>query len=150
MIKGLKICGVSDPKTLNYILLHPNPPKFIGFITNYRKSKRFVEYEKLKKLVDVNKRDIKFIIIHYTGMQSEIASIAKLINPKYKVSCHYLINKKGEIFKMVKDNKIAWHAGRSKWKNIVNLNKYSIGIEIQNKGHFLGYQNFPNKQILTY
>ena len=63
MIKGLKICGVSDPRTLNYILNHHNPPKFIGFITNYRKSKRFVEYEKLKKLVDVNKRDIKFISV---------------------------------------------------------------------------------------
>ena len=51
MIKGLKICGVSDSKTLNYILNHPHPPKFIGFITNYEKSKRFVEYEKLKNLI---------------------------------------------------------------------------------------------------
>ena len=63
MIKGLKICGISDPKTLNYILNHRNPPNFIGFITNYRKSKRFVEYEKLKELVNVNKRDIKFISV---------------------------------------------------------------------------------------
>ena len=63
MKKGLKICGVSDPKTLNYILKHPNPPKFIGFITNYRKSKRFVEYEKLKELIDVDKRDIKFVSV---------------------------------------------------------------------------------------
>ena len=63
MIRGLKICGISDPKTLNYILNHPNPPKFIGFITNYKKSKRFVEYEKLKELIDVNRRDIKFISV---------------------------------------------------------------------------------------
>ena len=63
MTKGLKICGVSDPKTLNYILTHPNPPKYIGFITNYKKSKRFVEYEKLKELLDVNKKDIKFISV---------------------------------------------------------------------------------------
>ena len=63
MAKGLKICGVSDPKTLNYILNHPNPPKFIGFITNYRKSKRFVEYENLKELLNVNKRDINFISV---------------------------------------------------------------------------------------
>ena len=63
MIRGLKICGISDPKTLNYILNHPNPPKFIGFITNYKKSKRFVEYEKLKELLDVNKKDIKFISV---------------------------------------------------------------------------------------
>ena len=63
MIKGLKICGISDPKTLNYILNHPNPPKFIGFITNYKKSKRFVEYNKLKELLNVNKKDIKFISV---------------------------------------------------------------------------------------
>ena len=60
MIKGLKICGVSDPKTLNYILNHPHPPKFIGFVTNYEKSRRFVEYEKLKKLVNIEKKNIKF------------------------------------------------------------------------------------------
>ena len=60
MVKGLKICGITDPKTLNYILNHPNPPGFIGFITNYRKSKRFVRYEKLKELLNVDKKDIKF------------------------------------------------------------------------------------------
>ena len=60
MIKGLKICGVSDPKTLNYILNHPYPPKFIGFISNYEKSKRFVEYEKLKKLINIDKKHINF------------------------------------------------------------------------------------------
>ena len=48
---------------------------------------------------------------------------------------------------MVKENKIAWHAGKSKWKNIVNLNKYSIGIELENKGHEFGYQKFSNPQI---
>ena len=60
MIKGLKICGVSDPKTLNFILNHPYPPKFIGFITNYQKSKRFVEYEKLKKLINVERKEVNF------------------------------------------------------------------------------------------
>ena len=62
-MRGLKICGISDPKTLNYILNHQYPPKFIGFITNYKKSKRFVEYKKLKELLDVNKRNIKFISV---------------------------------------------------------------------------------------
>ena len=71
MMKGLKICGISDPKTLNYILDHPNPPNFIGFITNYRKSKRFVEYEKLKQLINVNKKNIKFISV--------------LVNPTYEI-----------------------------------------------------------------
>ena len=55
MIK-IKICGVSDPKTLSYVLNHANPPEFIGFITNYEKSKRFVKYEKLKDLIAVKKK----------------------------------------------------------------------------------------------
>ena len=61
------------------------------------------------------KSSIKFVIIHYTGMQSEIESISRLKNTKYKVSCHYLINRKGLVTQMVKDNRVAWHAGKSKW-----------------------------------
>ena len=63
MIKDLKICGISDPETLNYILNHPHPPKFIGFITNYKKSKRYVEYENLKNLVNVNKNQTNFVSV---------------------------------------------------------------------------------------
>jgi len=92
-------------------------------------------------------KDIKTIIIHYTGMQSEIASIKRLTSPSHKVSCHYLISREGTIFKMVNDNKIAWHAGKSKWKKFTNLNKNSIGIELVNKGHRYGYQKFSKKQI---
>ena len=77
--------------------------------------------------------DIKFIIIHYTGMQSKIASIKRLLNPKSQVSCHYLIDRKGRVLKMVDENKVAWHAGKSKWKNFKNLNKKLIGIELVNK-----------------
>ena len=71
MIKGLKICGVSDSKTLDFILNHPYPPKFIGFISNYIKSKRFVNYEKLKKLIKVNKKKVKFVSV--------------LVNPKNEI-----------------------------------------------------------------
>ena len=92
-------------------------------------------------------RNIIFVIFHYTGMQSEIASIKRLKSPKSKVSCHYLINRRGEIIQMVKDKDIAWHAGKSKWKKYNNLNYNSIGIEIVNKGHKHGYQNFSKKQI---
>ena len=94
-----------------------------------------------------SKSDIKFIIIHYTGMQSEIESINRLKDIKAKVSCHYFINREGLITQMVKDNKVAWHAGKSKWKNFKNLNENSIGIELVNKGHEFGYQNFSNIQI---
>ena len=93
------------------------------------------------------KSDIKFVIIHYTGMQSEIESIKRLKDPISEVSCHYLINRKGKIIQMVKDHNIAWHAGKSKWKKFVNLNNYSLGIELVNKGHKFGYQNFSNRQM---
>ena len=92
-------------------------------------------------------RDIKFIVIHYTGMQSKIASIKRLLSPRHKVSCHYLIDRKGQVLRMVDENKVAWHAGKSKWKNFKNLNKNSIGIELVNKGHELKYERFTNSQI---
>jgi N-acetylmuramoyl-L-alanine amidase len=92
-------------------------------------------------------KDIQFVIIHYTGMQSEIESFKKLIDVKSKVSCHYFIRRNGKITQMVKDQNVAWHAGKSKWKNLKNLNENSIGIELVNKGHKFGYQNFPKMQI---
>ena len=92
-------------------------------------------------------KQIKFIVIHYTGMQSELESIKMLTDKKSEVSAHYLINKKGDIIKMVEEKNIAWHAGKSKWKNCINLNDRSIGIELVNKGHSLGYENFSKKQI---
>ena len=93
------------------------------------------------------KSNIKFVIIHYTGMQSEIESIRRLKSKQSKVSCHYLIGKNGKITQLVKENKIAWHAGKSKWKNFTNLNKVSIGVELVNKGHDFGYEKFAKKQI---
>ena len=63
MIKDLKICGISDPKTLNYILNHPYPPKFVGFITNYKKSRRYVSYDNLKNLLNVNKKQTNFVSV---------------------------------------------------------------------------------------
>ena len=95
------------------------------------------------------KKEIKFVIIHYTGMQSEIESINRLKSPNYNVSCHYFINRKGKITQMVKDLNIAWHAGKSKWKNFNNLNSFSIGIELDNKGHQFGYNKFSGKQIVS-
>ena len=63
MFKGIKICGVSDLETLTYILNHQFPPKFIGFISNYKKSKRYVEYEKLKKLVNIQRKKSNFVSV---------------------------------------------------------------------------------------
>jgi len=91
MIKGLKICGVCDSKTLSYILNHPHPPKFIGFISNYIKSKRFVDYEKLKELIKVNKKKVKFVSVLVNPKNEILEKIKKLnfdfyqlydVNPK--------------------------------------------------------------------
>jgi len=87
------------------------------------------------------------IVIHYTGMQSKIESIKRLSSIRHKVSCHYLIDRKGKVIKMVEEKRVAWHAGKSKWKNFSNLNENSIGIELINKGHEFGYENFTNTQI---
>ena len=63
MISGVKICGVSDIKTLTYIINHPHPPKFIGFISNYKKSKRYVDYKKLKKLTNTKPKKINYVLV---------------------------------------------------------------------------------------
>ena len=63
MIRGCKICGIKDPETLNFIINHPYPPKFIGFICNYEKSTRYVEINTLKKLLNVNKNKSEFVAV---------------------------------------------------------------------------------------
>jgi len=92
-------------------------------------------------------KQIKFIIFHYTGMKKESEAISRLTNIQSKVSCHYLIKKNGEIIRMVPESYIAWHAGKSSWKNYRSLNKNSIGIEITNPGHEFKYKKFTTKQI---
>ena len=82
MIKGLKICGVSDSKTLAYILNHRHKPSMIGFITNYEKSRRFVEYEKLKKLINVDKKNISFVSV-LVNPNDEILEKIKDLNFDY-------------------------------------------------------------------
>ena len=82
MIKGLKICGVSDPETLNYILNHNNKPTMIGFITNYEKSKRFVKLEKLKDLINIDKKQVKFVSV-LVNPDDEILAKIKDLNFDY-------------------------------------------------------------------
>ena len=96
-----------------------------------------------------SKNSIKIIVIHYTGMQSERESIIRMCNPKSKVSSHFLINQNGKVYRLVQDNQVAWHAGKSCWRKYKNLNKNSIGIELVNKGHRFGYTNFRKKQLLS-
>ncbi len=92
-------------------------------------------------------KGIKIIVIHYTGMQSGVDALNRLTDFKSKVSCHYLINEKGQIINIIPDNYTAWHAGKSRWGKLSSLNKYSIGIELVNPGHNFGYKKFGKKQI---
>ena len=96
-----------------------------------------------------NKKSIKFLIIHYTGMKIQKEAINRLTQIQSQVSTHYFIKNDGKIVLMVPEQFTAWHAGVSKWKNFNLLNKYSIGIEINNPGHQFGYKNFKKKQLVS-
>jgi len=116
MIKGIKICGVSDLKTLNYIIEHPYPPQFIGFITNYKKSKRYVEFKKLKELINIDKKGINFVSVlvnpddeilemiknlkfDYYQLYDVNPKTTKLIKEKYKIKIisALIINNKDDV-----------------------------------------------------
>lgn len=87
------------------------------------------------------------LILHYTGMKSAEAAVDWLCNPQSGVSCHYLIDAAGAITQMVDEEMRAWHAGVSSWRGADDINSRSIGIEIHNPGHDLGYEDFPPRQI---
>ena len=93
------------------------------------------------------KKDIKFIVFHYTGMKKEIDAINRLTDQKSKVSCHYFVKNNGEILQLVPDLYISWHAGVSCWDFYKSINKYSIGIEITNPGHQYKYKKFTHQQV---
>ena len=104
-----------------------------------------ITFLKSKNFETIKLRKIKYIIIHYTGMKNQLLAIKRLQSRVAKVSCHYLISKKGKIYQLVKDKDVAWHAGKSRWKNDINLNSKSIGIELVNRGQ----EAFPVAQIKT-
>ena len=77
-----KICGIKDSKTLNYVVNYNHPPKFIGFITNYPKSKRYIEFESLEKLININKKKINFVSV-LVNPNNEILEKIKYLNFDY-------------------------------------------------------------------
>ncbi len=87
------------------------------------------------------------IVLHYTGMQTGKAALDRLRDPEAKVSAHYLVEEDGRIFRLVSEERRAWHAGKSFWKGETDINAVSIGIEIVNPGHEWGYRPFPDAQI---
>ena len=90
---------------------------------------------------------IKYIILHYTAIKSDYKAIQHLIYKKNKVSSHFLVNKKGKIFSLVDLKKRAWHAGQSFWKGDRDINSSSIGIELDNTGHYINFERYTKNQI---
>lgn len=89
------------------------------------------------------------IVLHYTGMQSGEAAIARLRDPEARVSAHYVVEEDGRLFRLVPEERRAWHAGVGSWQGETDVNAASIGIEIVNPGHEFGYRAFPAVQIET-
>ncbi|MCC2976152.1 N-acetylmuramoyl-L-alanine amidase [Sphingomonas sp. PL-96] len=90
---------------------------------------------------------VTMVVLHYTGMQDAASAIARLADPEAKVSCHYLVAEDGTVVRMVDEANRAWHAGRSHWRGVTDVNSASVGIEIVNPGHEWGYVPFPDEQI---
>ncbi|MBB3909873.1 N-acetylmuramoyl-L-alanine amidase [Sphingomonas desiccabilis] len=90
---------------------------------------------------------VTMVVLHYTGMQDAASAIARLADPEAKVSCHYLVAEDGTVVRMVDEARRAWHAGRSHWRGVTDINSASVGIEIVNPGHEWGYVPFPDEQI---
>lgn len=90
---------------------------------------------------------ITMIVLHYTGMQDGESAIARLRDPAAKVSSHYVVAEDGTVLRLVDDDKRAWHAGASHWRDVDDVNSASIGIEIVNPGHEFGYRPFPDEQV---
>jgi len=122
----LKICGISDSKTLEHLTAHPHPPEYIGFIVNYPKSKRFVEFEKLKKLLKVNKNNSKYVAVLVNPNENILKRIKDLpfdyyqiydyssieiefIKKKYKkkIIVAITVKNKNDVIKFVEYNKCA-------------------------------------------
>ena len=87
------------------------------------------------------------VVVHYTGMASGEAALARLREPEAKVSAHYMVERDGRVFRLVAEERRAWHAGVSIWKGERDVNARSVGIELVNPGEDHGYLPFPDVQI---
>ena len=90
---------------------------------------------------------VDMLILHYTGMESAQAALDRLCSPEAKVSAHYLVDEDGAVWRLVAEERRAWHAGVSSWRGRRDINGASIGIELVNPGHDNGYRLFPEAQM---
>jgi N-acetylmuramoyl-L-alanine amidase len=98
---------------------------------------------------DERKLPVSMIVLHYTGMPDAESALNRLTSPESKVSCHYFVDEDGTVYRLVDEEKRAWHAGKSRWRGVSDVNSASVGIEIVNPGHEFGYRNFPDEQIAS-
>lgn len=90
---------------------------------------------------------VSMVVLHYTGMESAAEALERLRDPEAQVSAHYLIDEDGTVTRLVREDRRAWHAGRSYWRGITDVNSASVGIELVNPGHEFGYRPFPQAQM---
>jgi N-acetylmuramoyl-L-alanine amidase len=90
---------------------------------------------------------VDILVLHYTGMASGEAARTRLCDPEARVSAHYCVEEDGRVFRLVPENRRAWHAGLASWAGDSDINARSIGIEIVNPGHEFGYRPFPIIQM---
>jgi len=87
------------------------------------------------------------VVLHYTGMETAAAAFARLADSASEVSTHYVICPDGCVVRMVDEAMRAWHAGAACWGGVTDVNSHSVGIELVNPGHQLGYLPFPEPQM---
>jgi phosphoribosylanthranilate isomerase len=119
-----KICGISDSNTLIYITNHPYPPEYIGFIVNYKKSKRFVEFNELKKILKINKKKSKYVAVLVKPTNEELKKITTLPFDYYQI-----YDLKSNEIKLIKE----------KYKV-----KIIVAITVKDKNDFLMYKNYKD------
>ena len=120
----VKICGISDPNTLKYITDHPYPPEYIGFIVNYKKSKRFVKFNDLKKLLEIKRKKSKYVAVLVKPTDKELKKISTLPFDYYQI-----YDLKNDEIKLIKE----------KYKiNII------VAIAVKDKKDVLMYNNYKD------
>lgn len=90
---------------------------------------------------------VSMVVLHYTGMRDAQEALERLVDPTAQVSAHYMIDEDGTVTRLVPEEKRAWHAGKSYWRGITDVNSASVGIELVNPGHEFGYRPFPEAQM---
>ena len=106
-----------------------------------------IDFESPSPNWNERKLPVSMVVLHYTGMQSADEALERLCDAMAGVSAHYLIEEDGKVHRLVREDRRAWHAGKSFWRGITDINSASIGIELVNPGHEWGYRPFPEAQM---